>query len=99
MIDSKAIIDNLEKQLNAFDADPKKQNIGWVEKNVDGVISASGLSKAFMGEIVSFEDGSLGFILNLDEDTASVVLLTGGKNIKEGDIIKRTEKLLTIKDR
>lgn len=96
MIDSKTILENLEKKLSDFTADPKQQNVGWVEKNVDGVLSVSGLSKAFMGEIVNFSDGSLGFILNLDEDTASVVLLTGGKEIKEGDTVKRTEKLITV---
>src|SRR5579859_1745346 len=96
MIDSKTILENLEKKLSNFNADPKKQNIGWVEKNIDGIISASGLSRAFMGEIISFEDANLGFILNLDEDAASIVLLTDGKNVKEGDMVKRTEKLLTI---
>ena len=96
MIDSQKILENLEKKLGNFAANPKQQNVGWVDKNIDGVISASGLSKAFMGEIVSFADGSLGFVLNLDEDTASIILLTGGGHIKEGDTIKRTEKLLTI---
>src|SRR5256885_16875532 len=96
MIDTDKIIEQLEKKLNEFSANPKEQNVGWVEKNIDGVISASGLSKAFMGEIVTFADGSLGFVLNLDEDAASVILLTGGREIKEGDIVKRTEKLLTI---
>lgn len=96
MIDNKNIIENLEKRLSSFTADTKTQNVGHVEKNTDGVIQASGLSKAFMGEIIDFQDGSRGFILNLDEDNASIILLSGGKNIKEGDTVKTTGKGLTI---
>lgn len=96
MIDNKAIIANLEQRLSNFNADPKIQNVGYVEKNIDGVIQASGLTKAFMGEIISFQDGSEGFILNLDEDSASIILLSGGKNVKEGDTVKTTGRHLTI---
>ncbi|HSA83255.1 MAG TPA: F0F1 ATP synthase subunit alpha, partial [Patescibacteria group bacterium] len=96
MIDNKAILEKLEKRLSTFNADPKTQNIGRVEKNTDGVIQASGLTNAFMGEIIAFQDGSEGFILNLDEDSASIILLSGGKDIKEDDIIKTTGRHLTI---
>src|SRR5258706_9033209 len=96
MIDSQAIIENLEKKLGSFTANPKTQNVGRVEKNTDGVIQASGLTKAFMGEIIDFQDGSTGFILNLDEDNASIILLSGGQNVKEGDTVKTTGKQLTI---
>src|SRR5882672_9013357 len=96
MIDENIIIENLEKKLSAFTADPKTQNVGRVEKNTDGVIQASGLTKAFMGEIIDFQDGSTGFILNLDEDNASIILLSGGHNVKEGDQVKTTGRGLTI---
>ncbi len=96
MIDNNDIIKELEKRLGNFNVDPKTQNIGAVEKNTDGVISASGLSKAFMGELIDFQDGSTGFILNLDEDNASIILLEGGSKVKEGDTVKTTGKQLTI---
>lgn len=96
MIDNKTIIENLEKKLSTFNADPKTQNVGKVEKNTDGVITASGLSSAFMGEMIDFPDGSTGFVLNLDEDYASIVLLSGGRNIREGDTVKTTNRRLTI---
>jgi len=96
MIDNKTIIENLEKRLNSFTSDPKTQNIGTVEKNTDGVVSVSGLSKAFMGEIVEFEDGTRGTILNLDEDQASIILFNNGETIREGQSVKTTGKHLTI---
>ncbi|MBA3723782.1 MAG: F0F1 ATP synthase subunit alpha [Candidatus Levybacteria bacterium] len=96
MIDNKSIIENLEKRLSAYTEDPKVQNVGKVEKNTDGVITASGLTHAFMGEIIDFAGGNRGFILNLDEDSASIILLGGGGNIQEGEGVKTTGKKLTI---
>lgn len=96
MIDNKTIIENLEKRLSTFTANPKTQNVGIVEKNTDGVITASGLSKAFMGEMIDFVDGSQGFILNLDEDHASIILLSSAANVREGESVKTTGKHLTI---
>lgn len=96
MIDNKSIIENLEKRLSAYTEDTKVQNVGKVEKNTDGVITASGLTHAFMGEMIDFEGGARGFILNLDEDTASIILLGGGKAIQEGETVKTTGKSLTI---
>src|SRR3989344_4928998 len=67
-----------------------------VEKNSDGVIIASGLSLAFMGEQVEFENGEKGMILNLDEDHVSIILFEGGEDITEGDRVKTTGKILSI---
>lgn len=95
-IKSKMIIENLEKKLSTFGQDQHTQNIGKVEKNTDGVITASGLTRAFMGEEVAFTDGSTGVVFNLDEDSVSIILLSGGKDLKEGDTVKTTGKLLSI---
>jgi len=96
MINDDNIIKQLEERLSTFKLNPKLQNIGLVEKNTDGVIIVSGLSKAFMGELVSFPDGTEGMILNLDEDYVSVILLGKGDNIREGDTVKTTGRLLSI---
>ena len=96
MIDNKKIIEQLEKSLSTFTQESKTQNIGTVEKNTDGVVVASGLSKAFMGEEVKFDDGTMGVILNLDEDTVSIILFGNGENITEGSTVKTTGKILSI---
>ena len=96
-IDSKTIIEQLEKRLESYRGDVKTRNVGVIQKNTDGVITASGLSQAQMGEIMEFEDGSTGLVLNLDEDSVSIILLTGGENLREGDEIKTTGTLLSIK--
>jgi len=95
-MNSSDIIKKLEKNLMEFDTNPKVANIGAVEKNTDGVIVASGLSKAKMGEIVTFENGSSGVILNLDEDFVSIILLDPGAKISEKDKVQTTGKLLSL---
>jgi len=97
MIDNTKIIENLEKRLSTFTSNPKTQNVGVVEKNTDGVVSVSGLSKAFMGEIIEFEEGTRGVVLNLDEDQASIILFNDGQTIQEGMSAKTTGQGLTIK--
>lgn len=96
MIESSDIIKQLEQKLMDFGQEVKTQNIGTVLKNTDGVIVSSGLSQARMGEKVFFEDGSSGMVLNLDEDTVSIILLSGGQNINEGQTVKTSDQLLEI---
>jgi F-type H+-transporting ATPase subunit alpha len=97
MINDTDIIEQLEKRLSTFSSDSTQEHVGTVEKNNDGVITASGLSKVAMGEIVEFDKTkTTGVVLNLSEDSVSIILLSSETNIKEGDIVKRTNKLLTI---
>lgn len=96
MINSEEIIKKLENRLQSFSGDIRIQNVGTVEKIQDGVIVASGLSRAVMGEIVAFEKGGSGVVFNLDEDAVSIILLDSGVDLREGDTIKRTEKILSV---
>ena len=84
MTEAEEIIKKLEQNLSSFEISPKVQNIGTVETNTDGVVRASGLSQAVMGEIVEFETGDRGVILNLDQDFVSIILFSKGEKIKEG---------------
>ena len=96
MINSDDVIKELEERLSTYKSSSKVQNVGVVEKNTDGVISASGLSKVQMGEIVEFRNDEKGVVLNLDEDNVSIILLGKGEKIKEGDSVKRTGDSLSI---
>ncbi len=96
MQNSDEIIKQLEKKLSSFSEDSSSKNVGVVEKNTDGVIVSSGLSKAMMGELVEFENGARGVVLNLDEDSVSIILLDKADDIKEGDQVKTTGILLSI---
>jgi F-type H+-transporting ATPase subunit alpha len=96
MIDAKNIIKQLEERSRGVSFDTKVENVGIVEKNRDGVITASGLSKAVMGERVVFENGSSGLVLDLNEDTVAIILLDEATDIKEGQTVKITGELLGI---
>lgn len=96
MKNSEDIIKQLEKKLATFSTEGTSKNIGIVEKNTDGVIVVSGLSKAMMSELVIFDNGASGVVLNLDEDSCSIILLDKSTDIKEGDSVKTTGILLSI---
>ncbi|MGA2967552.1 MAG: F0F1 ATP synthase subunit alpha [Candidatus Levyibacteriota bacterium] len=96
MNNSEDIINQLEKKLSGFKINGVSKNIGTVEKNTDGVIVVSGLSKAMMAELVVFDNGAQGVVLNLDEDYCSIILLDKSTDIKEGDTVKTTGILLSI---
>lgn len=96
MIEENNIIKELEAKLHNFSSDKKTENVGTVEKFYDGVARVSGLSKAMMGELIDFSNGSTGVVLNLDEDFVSVILLDRATDLREGDTAKTTGTLLSI---
>jgi F-type H+/Na+-transporting ATPase subunit alpha len=96
MIDSNEIIKQLEKRLSSTSLGAKSEHVGEVVSNNDGVISASGLSRVTLGEMVEFEKGDRGFVLNLGEEYVSIILLSSSSDIKEGDKVKSTGEILSI---
>ena len=62
----------------------------------DGIARASGLSNCMAGELLEFEDGSYGMAQNLEENSVSVVLFGSGENISEGQLVKRTGKVVSV---
>ena len=63
----------------------------------DGIARVFGLTNAQYGELVSFESGLEGMVLNLEEDNVGIVLLGPSKDLKEGDTVKRTQRIASIK--
>lgn len=90
-------LNEIKKKLDSTEISAGVENIGTVEYVGDGIVRASGLSRAGYGEEVEFEDGSRGLILNLDEDSVSIVLFTRSNAIVEGTTVKTTGKILSIK--
>ena len=86
----------LKKQLSDFDDSSSLDEVGNVIEIGDGIARVYGLANAQYGELVSFENGMLGMVLNLEEDNVGVVLLGASKTVKEGDIVKRTNRIGSI---
>ena len=62
----------------------------------DGIAKASGLDQCMAGELIAFPNGSFGMAQNLEEDTVSIVILGTDQGIKEGDIVERTGKVVSV---
>ncbi|AKL97944.1 F0F1 ATP synthase subunit alpha [Endomicrobium proavitum] len=90
------IIQQIEKQLYSKEVSAELINFGVVETIGDEIVKASGLSNVGYYEEVEFDDGSLGFVLNIDEDYVSIVLLTDSGHITRGMKIKATGNILSV---
>ena len=86
----------LKQQLTGFDNSVSLDEVGSVLQVGDGIARVYGLSNAQYGELVTFDSGLEGIVLNLEEDNVGVVLLGPSKGIKEGDTVKRTQRIASI---
>ncbi|MDG1476576.1 MAG: F0F1 ATP synthase subunit alpha [Vicingaceae bacterium] len=87
----------LKKQLESADIQSSFDEIGTVLEVGDGIARVYGLSNAQYGELVSFDNDLQGMVLNLEEDHVGVVLFGSSKGVKEGDTVKRTNQIASIK--
>ncbi|KXO00608.1 ATP F0F1 synthase subunit alpha [Aequorivita aquimaris] len=87
----------LKQQLTGFEANASLDEVGTVLTVGDGIVRAYGLSNAQYGELVAFESGLEGIVLNLEEDNVGIVLLGPSKEIKEGSTVKRTQRIASLK--
>ncbi|WP_293788765.1 F0F1 ATP synthase subunit alpha [uncultured Pedobacter sp.] len=87
----------IRQQLAGFKSETELEEVGTVLQVGDGIARVYGLTKVQSGELVEFANGLQGIVLNLEEDNVGVVLLGASDEIKEGDTIKRTKKIASIK--
>ncbi|WP_437921877.1 F0F1 ATP synthase subunit alpha [Sphingobacterium sp. LRF_L2] len=87
----------LREQLSGFKSEAELEEVGTVLTVGDGIARIYGLTKVQSGELVEFDNGLEGIVLNLEEDNAGVVLLGPSDEIKEGDTVKRTKRIASIK--
>ncbi len=87
----------LRQQLSGFTTSAQLEEVGTVLQVGDGIARVYGLTNAQSGELVEFEDCTKAIVLNLEEDNVGVVLMGGGEKIKEGDTVRRTGKIASIR--
>ena len=86
----------LKEQIKNFDEKAEVSEIGKVLSVGDGIARVYGLDNVQAGEMVEFNDGSKGMALNLESDNVGVVIFGDDRNIKEGDIVKRTNSIVDV---
>lgn len=104
------IIDRLKKEIQGINPKGGSEDVGVVRTVGDGIVEIEGLNTAAMAEMVLFDEASVsdvksaikhddplfGVILNLEEDTVKVILLGDSSRVREGMIVKRTKRLLSV---
>ncbi len=87
----------LREQLAGFKSEAELEEVGTVLQVGDGIARIYGLSRVKAGELIEFENGLRGMVLNLEEDNVGAVLLGPSDTIKEGDTVKRTGMISSIR--
>jgi len=87
----------LRQQLTNVSSATELEETGAVLEVGDGIARVYGLTNAQAGELVSFDNGLRGIVLNLEEDNVGVVLMGVSELVKEGDTVRRTGKIASIK--
>src|SRR3989338_1227728 len=89
----------IRKELEQYTSKLRMESIGTVIQVGDGIARIHGLDDVMAGELVTFSDHSMGMVLNLEEDSVGAIIFgfdNPDKNIKEGDIVKRTGKIAEV---
>ena len=86
----------IRSQIEHFDVNLQVDEVGTVLEVGDGIARVHGLEKAMASEMVEFENGSFGLALNLEEDSVGVVILGDYFDIREGQTVKRTGRVLSV---
>ncbi len=87
----------LRQQLSGFKSETQLEEVGTVLQVGDGIARIYGLTNVQSGELIEFENGLRAIVLNLEEDNVGAVLLGASKGIKEGDTVKRTNQIASVK--
>jgi F-type H+/Na+-transporting ATPase subunit alpha len=96
MINAAEISEIIKRQLAGYEAEVDLQEVGRVIEVGDGIARVYGLEKAMAGELLTFPGDVVGMVLNLEQDQVGAVLLGDDKAIKEGDTVKRTNRIAQV---
>ena len=96
LTDFSAVAESLAKTVEETDIKPDMEEVGTIEKVGDGIATVTGLGHAMAGELVSLNGGVSGMVQNLMPDRVGIVLMGGETTVKQGDIVRRTGKLMQV---
>lgn len=95
---SNNVISNLiKKEIENYDKNIKTDDVGSVISVGDGICTIYGLDKAMYGELLAFPNDIYGMVMNLNEDSIGAVILGNENGVYEGDVVKRTNRVVSVK--
>ncbi|MEJ2470617.1 MAG: F0F1 ATP synthase subunit alpha [Desulfuromonadales bacterium] len=86
----------IKKQIESFGREVEVSETGTIISVGDGIARIHGLDKAMAGELLEFPGNTMGMVLNLEEDNVGAAILGEAEHIKEGDTVKRTERIVQV---
>ena len=86
----------IKERIKNYDVDLNVNDVGTVLEVGDGIAHIYGLDKAMAGELLDFGNDVYGLVLNLEQESVGAVLLGGDTEIKEGDTVKRTGRIMQV---
>ncbi len=86
----------IKKQIESFGREVEVSETGTIISVGDGIARIHGLDKAMAGELLEFPGNTMGMVLNLEEDNVGAAILGDAEHIKEGDTVKRTERIVQV---
>ena len=86
----------IRQQIESYDQSVTVDNIGTVLQVGDGIARVYGLDKVMSGELLEFEDKTIGIALNLENDNVGAVLMGDGRDILEGSTVRATGKIAQV---
>ena len=90
------ITDILKREIKDYDREIDVAETGTVLNAGDGIARVYGLDNALAGELVEFDGGLRGMVLNLEEDNVGVAIMGSGRGVKEGDLVRRTGRIIEV---
>ena len=89
----------IRDQIGSYAVDVDVAEVGTVVSIGDGIARVHGIERTMAGEMIEFPHGVFGIALNLEEDSVGTVLLGEYREIKEGDPVKRTGRIISVPGR
>jgi len=86
----------IKEQIKKYSKEIESESVGTVISVGDGIALIHGLNEAMAGELLAFENDVYGMVLNLEKDHVGAVILDESTNIKEGDSVKTTGRILEV---
>ncbi|MCA9503620.1 MAG: F0F1 ATP synthase subunit alpha [Myxococcales bacterium] len=90
------ITDILKREIKEYDREIDVAETGTVLNAGDGIARVYGLENALAGELVEFDGGLRGMVLNLEEDNVGIAIMGASRGVKEGDLVRRTGRIIEV---
>ncbi len=96
MLKPEEVTSAIKSEIQKFEKKLEMESVGYILQVGDGIARVYGLDEVMAGELVEFADGTFGMTLNLETSNVGVVILGSDAGLKEGDLVRRTQRIVEV---